>query len=45
MTFNQIKKLNGQVKKGAKSEQVYFWYFVKKKTINEKTGKEEVKEQ
>ena len=44
LTFNQVKKLNGNVKKGAKSELVYYWSFYKKKVKNESTGKEELKE-
>lgn len=44
LTFNQVKKMNGNVKKGSKSEVVYCWSFYKKKINNEVTGKGEIKE-
>ena len=44
LTFNQVNKLNGSVKKGAKSEIVYYWSFYKKKTKNKATVQEEIKE-
>ena len=44
LTFNQVKKLNGHVKKGAKSEVVYYWSFYKKSVKIEMTGKEELQE-
>ncbi len=41
MTFNQIKKLGGSVKKGSKSAPIFFMKPVEKTTLNEETGEEE----
>lgn len=41
MTFNQIKKLGGSVKKGSKSTPIFFMKPVEKTTLNEETGEEE----
>ena len=38
LTFNQVKKLKGKVKKGSKSSLVVFWKFIDKKT---ETGESE----
>ncbi len=41
MTFNQIKKLGGTVKKGSKSTPIFFMKPIDKTEINGKTGEEE----
>ncbi len=41
LTFNQIKKLGGSVKKGSKSAPIFFMKPVEKTTLNEATGEEE----
>ena len=41
LTFNQIKKLGGSVKKGTKSTPIFFMKPVEKTTLNEETGEEE----
>lgn len=43
LTFSQIKKDNGQVLKGAKSEEVYFWSLTDKIEINPETNEPEKK--
>lgn len=47
LTFNQVKKLGGQVKKGSRSELVVFWKVYKKnrKVENEDTGEKEIKKE
>lgn len=41
MTFNQIKKLGGSVKKGSKSTPIFFMKPVEKTTLNEATSEKE----
>lgn len=41
LTFNQIKKLGGSVKKGSKSTPIFFMKPVEKTTLNEETREEE----
>ena len=41
MTFNQIKKLGGKVKKGSRSTPIFFMKPIDKTKLNEKTGEEE----
>lgn len=38
LTFNQVNKLNGTVKKGAKSQLVYFWKLITASKEQEKTS-------
>lgn len=42
LTFNQIKKLGGKVKKGSKSTPIFFMKPIEKSTLNERTGEEEI---
>jgi len=42
MTFNQIKKLGGSVKKGSKSTPIFFMKPIEKAKLNEDTGEEEI---
>jgi len=39
-TYNQIKKNGGQVKKGAKSEKIFFYSMIEKKELSEKGKKQ-----
>nr|HAT8715153.1 DUF1738 domain-containing protein [Legionella jordanis] len=43
LTYNQVKKEGGQVLKGAKAEEVYFWSLKDKIEINPKTNEPEKK--
>ncbi|VEG91175.1 ArdC family protein [Legionella spiritensis] len=44
-TFNQIKKMDGQVLKGSRAEEVYFWSIKDLMDINKETGEAEKKRQ
>lgn len=43
LTFKQVQKLKGQVLKGSKSEEVYFWSLIDVAEVNPKTNQSEVK--
>ena len=43
LTFNKVKELGGNVKKGEKGHYVYFWQFTKKEILNE-NGEKEIKQ-
>ena len=42
LTFKQIQNLKGQVLKGAKSEEVYFWSLIDVAEVNQKTNQSEI---
>ena len=44
LTFNKVKEMGGNVRKGEKGHYVYFWQFIKKEVIDNETGKKEIQQ-